>query len=92
MNMPSRSLEAPTELPLTLTLTQVADVLNLRFQRGEKKGRPNRLLALELVATGRLRVIDPELHTAHWAVSRAEIERYMNPGQRHLSIVATAAS
>lgn len=66
------------DMPLTLTMTQVAEVLNLSATRGAKKGRPDRRKALELVATGRLRVIDPQLANAHWAVSRAEMWRYIN--------------
>ena len=66
-----------TDLPVTLTMTQVAEVLNLTFTRGEKKGRPDRRAAVALVQSGRLRVIDPQLARTHWSVSRAEIERYI---------------
>lgn len=91
MTDPSRMLEAPTgELPVTLTLTEVANVLNLRFTRGEKKGRPNRRLALDLVADGRLSVIDPTLPSVHWAVSRDELTRYIARRQR-LALVDVAS-
>ena len=67
-----------TELPVALTMTQVAEVLNLTFTRGAKRGRPNRRLALELIMSGRLRVIDPQQGQTHWSVSRAEIMRYIS--------------
>ena len=68
----------PTEVrPLTYTMTQVAEVLNLNDTRGARKGLPHRRHALDLVRSGRLRVIDPSLANARWAVSRAELDRYI---------------
>lgn len=61
-----------------LTLTEVADLLKLQHQRGAKRGKPDRRLALDLVMTGKLRVVDPDQPSYRYTVSTAEVRRYLN--------------
>lgn len=72
-----------------LTLTQCAHVLNLTFTRGRHAGNPNRRLVLDLVATGRLRVVDADQPQHRWTVAPAEIARYLNGGGRRPLAVAS---
>lgn len=65
-----------------LTLTQSAHVLNLTFTRGRHAGNPNRRLVLDLIGTGRLRVVDADQPQHRWTVAPAEIHRYLNGGRR----------
>lgn len=64
-----------------LTLTEVAAVLKLTHQRGAKRGQPDRRLALELVHTGRLRVVDHDQPDYRYTVSTTEVRRYLNGGK-----------
>lgn len=66
------------ETNVALTLTEVARVLRLVHQRGVKAGQPDRRLALELVRSGKLRLVDPDQPSFHWTVSTAELRRYLN--------------
>jgi hypothetical protein len=63
-----------------LTLTEVADILRLTHTRGAKKGTPDRRLAVDLVATGKLRVVDADQPAFRWTVSTGEVRRYLGAG------------
>ena len=64
---------------LALTPRQVAHILNLTHQRGSHRGEPDRLRALDLIATGRLHPVDPTQPTHRLTVSAAEIRRHLTP-------------
>lgn len=61
-----------------LTLTEVAAVLKLTHRSGSKKGQPDRRLVLELVAAGKLRLVDSDQPTHRWTIATPEIRRYLN--------------
>lgn len=61
-----------------LTLVEAAAVLKLTHRSGAKKGAPDRRLVLELVATGKLRVVDPDQPAHRLTIATPEIRRYLN--------------
>ena len=73
--------ETPAEVLDTypvLTMTQVAYVLHLVYERGERKGQPDRRRAVELCRSGRLPLIDPNLPNIRWTVSATNVRRYID--------------
>lgn len=65
-----------------LDLRQTAIVLRQHVTRGEHKGEPNVRRIKELIAAGRIRLIDPEAPAAMWAVSRMSILEYLGLDQQ----------
>lgn len=61
-----------------LTCTQVAEILQLRHRSGAKKGMADRRLVLELVAAGKLRLVDPDQPTHRYTIATSEVRRYLN--------------
>lgn len=61
-----------------LTMTETARVLKLCHRSGSKKGQPDRRLVLELIAAGKVRVVDPDQPTHRWTIATPEIRRYLN--------------
>ena len=64
------------------TPTQVAVVLNLHYAYGSRKGEPDPRKARELIRSGALRLVDPTQPVSRWAVSQAEVRRYIAEGPR----------
>jgi hypothetical protein len=60
-----------------LTLTEAAGILKLTHRSGAKKGRPDRRLVLELVAAGKLRVVDPDQPSHRLTIATPEIRKYL---------------
>lgn len=60
------------------TLVETAGVLKLVHRSGAKKGQPDRRLVLQLIADGKLRVVDPDQPTHRWTIATPEIRRYLN--------------
>lgn len=62
---------------VALTISQSAFVLGLCHQKGQRKGEPNRRLVLDLIAAGRLELIDPEQPITRWTISARTLRAYM---------------
>jgi len=65
-------------LGLALTPRQTAHILGLVHHRGAHRGEPDRLRALDLVANGRLRPVDPTEPTHRLTISAAAIRRHLD--------------
>lgn len=61
-----------------LTLTEAAAVLKLQHRSGARKGQPDRRLVLELVAAGKLHVVDRDQPSHRLTIATPEIRRYLN--------------
>lgn len=60
-----------------LTLTQTAAILKLCHRSGARKGLPDRRLVLELIAKGKLRVVDPDQPSHRLTIATPEIRKYL---------------
>lgn len=75
--------ETPAQVLATrevLDAEELAFVLGKFFTKGAKRGQPDPLKARELMRTGRLRVVDPDVPERYWSVSRVTVERYITGG------------
>lgn len=63
-----------------LNMEMTAYVLTLNHTRGSVKGRPNPRLVRDLVAAGKLRLMDPDQEREHWKIPASEVRRYRDAG------------
>lgn len=65
-----------------LTMTQLAWVTGQLFTKGKNKGAPNRRLAIDLIESGAINVVDPAMPTHRWLVWSDEALRFLAEGPR----------
>jgi hypothetical protein len=63
-----------------LSFEQAAYVLNLTYLRGTHKGEPNPTAVRDLVAAGKLRILDPDQKKAHQRITAAGVRHYRDTG------------
>lgn len=62
---------------VAFTAGETARLLRLTYQRGTRKGDPDRRKVINLVNEGRLRPIDGTQPWWRWSFSKAELQRFI---------------
>lgn len=70
---------------VVLTPSQLAVVASLNFTQGKNKGKPDPQRARDLIKSGAIRAVDPEVSSTRLTVTCVEAHRYVTEGPRRVA-------